>query len=316
MWMRLLRLMKMMKLMRVVRVMRFFRDLRLMMSLIGQSLRSLLWALLMLFLIMYLFGLCFLQGVTGYLEESKSVDPKVKLAIEKYWDSVYDAVCTLLMSITRGIDWRLASEPLEEVGQIYHVLFLLYISFTMFAVLNIITGIFVEASFNTVAGDRANVASEAMKLAAAAGNKLHHLLAQWSTASDLLSEEDFLKACAEDDRLQQTIAEMEITTEELDEMFKDLASRNNIHGMVKVKDLSTALMMLKGPAQAMDIVQLNFGCSKYEESIENFMHFVEEQFLSMRRALQYRLQHRSTYVMPLQDRLKAVRSMPLKVFSL
>jgi len=316
-WMRLLRLMKMLKLLRVVRVMRFFRDLRLMMTMIGQSFRSLFWALLMLGLIMYMFGLCFLQGVTGYLEDNKDreIDPQVRLAIEKYWDSIYDAICTLFMAITRGIDWRLASEPLEEVGQAYHMLFLLYISFTMFAALNILTGVFVDASFSTVTRDRANVASEAMKVATAHGMKLASRLLQWCSVPDVLSQEEFLHACAEDDILQEIVNGLEIEETELIEMFEDMAKANNIKGRVKVKDLASALLKLKGPAQAMDIVQLSFGCGKYEEAIENFMIFIEEQFLSMRRALQYRLHHPSSYVMPLHARLKASRSMPVKVFS-
>merc|ERR1712217_418270 len=66
-WMRLLRLLKMLKMLRVVRLMRFFRELRLMFFTIGGSFRSLLWAMTMLFMINYIFALCFMQGASAYL---------------------------------------------------------------------------------------------------------------------------------------------------------------------------------------------------------------------------------------------------------
>lgn len=334
MWMRLLRIVKMMKLMRMVRVMRFFRELRLMMDLIAKSFRSLFWAMVMLGLTMYLFALCILSGVTGYLgdkllDKDNPIDPQVKLAIEKYWDSVYDAICTLLMSITRGVDWHLVLKPLEEVGQIYHILFLFYISFVTFAVLNIMTGIFVDASFESSAKDGQNVAREALNLTAAQGNKLTNLLSNWCTVPKMLALDELKLCCQEDAEIQAILSEMEIDELDIEDMFNSTKKNDGVvseieaaelfhhkdKAMISVDDIAKGIMCMKGPAQALDVVQLAFSVGKYAEAMEHFMHYVDDQLLCMRRALQLKLRHHANYVIPLKVRLQAARRMPVKMFS-
>jgi len=147
-WIRLLRLLRMMKMLRVVRVMRFFRVLRMMMSSIAGSMVTLLWSILMLGLIMYIFGLCFLQIITGHLAETTegSVDKQTLSAIEDYWNSVPQAIVTLYFAVTGGADWEVLAAPIREAGEYYFILFMFYIAFTAFAVLNVLTGLYVDTA--------------------------------------------------------------------------------------------------------------------------------------------------------------------------
>merc|ERR1712023_419335 len=62
-WLRCLRVIKMLKTLRVVKVLRFFREMRTMLASMVGSIYTLFWSMLMLSLIMYIFGIMFLQGV-------------------------------------------------------------------------------------------------------------------------------------------------------------------------------------------------------------------------------------------------------------
>mmetsp|Transcript_7907 Transcript_7907/g.18521 ORF Transcript_7907/g.18521 Transcript_7907/m.18521 type:complete len:685 (+) Transcript_7907:75-2129(+) len=180
--MKLLRLLKMLRMLHVVRLMRFFRELRLMLYSIVRSFRSLFWAVLMLSLIMYMFGLCFMQGGLVYImntkdwssyeiENSDSHLAKVK-GIEDNWGNIALSIESLFMAITGGKDWwefsesfnPFDSEAADEVTIVYYLLFLLYIAFLSFAVLNTLTGIFVDASFDAAQNDHETVIQTALEM--------------------------------------------------------------------------------------------------------------------------------------------------------
>jgi len=145
-WMRLLRLFRMLKMLRVVRIMRFFRVLRMMVNSIAGSITTLMWSILMLALMMYIFGLTFLQIMSGYLSETQSVHEETLASIEMYWGSVFQSMITLYWSVTGGADWEQLAQPVRRAGAPAYALFLFYIAFTAFAVLNVLTGLYVETA--------------------------------------------------------------------------------------------------------------------------------------------------------------------------
>merc|ERR1719215_2183733 len=147
-WIRLLRLIRMLKMLRVVRVMRFFRVLRMMVTSIAGSMMTLFWSILMLSLMMYIFGLCFLQIISGFLFDTAAADLQEGTleAIMLYWNSVPQAIITLYFAVTGGADWEVLAVPIREAGEYYFFLFLFYIAFTAFAVLNVLTGLYVDTA--------------------------------------------------------------------------------------------------------------------------------------------------------------------------
>lgn len=161
-WIRLLRLIRMLRMLRVVRVMRFFRVLRMMVSSIAGSMMSLLWSILMLLLMKYIFGLCFLQIISGYLSDTSkdNVDEGTLEAVEKYWATVPQAIITLYYSVTGGADWEDLALPIKKAGMAYYCLFMFYIAFTAFVVLNVLTGFYVGNAAKVSEMDREAVDRE------------------------------------------------------------------------------------------------------------------------------------------------------------
>merc|ERR1712232_280190 len=71
--------------------------------------------------------------------------------------SFFLSMHTLFQVVSGGIDWREMSNPLIEIHWTHALVLLCYIFFTTFAVTNIITGIFVDASIQNAQRDRDEV---------------------------------------------------------------------------------------------------------------------------------------------------------------
>jgi len=150
---RVLRVLKMTKMLRVARVMRFFRELRLIMQMIFYSVPVFLWTLVMLCSILYVFGIIFCQGLEGYLSDPSMYNDKYDEGLRELWGSVGTGMISLFMALTGGLDWRDAADPLIAAGEVYYVLFLIYIAVLYIAVLNVLIGMFCESAQQVASRD-------------------------------------------------------------------------------------------------------------------------------------------------------------------
>merc|ERR1712039_997536 len=70
------------------------------------------------------------------------------------------AVYTLFKSISGGVDWGDAAEPLYSVSPFLGACFCVYIAFAVLCVLNIVTGVFVENATQITLRDEENMLME------------------------------------------------------------------------------------------------------------------------------------------------------------
>mmetsp|Transcript_3256 Transcript_3256/g.6408 ORF Transcript_3256/g.6408 Transcript_3256/m.6408 type:complete len:906 (+) Transcript_3256:104-2821(+) len=159
-WLRMMRLLKTMKMLRVVRVMRFFRVLRTMLSNVVASMATLFWSVLMLCIIMYMFGLVFVQGITSYLGTTPLEKVETYEDILSYWSGVGQSTITLYLALTGGADWEQLAAPIKEADIIFYFIFMCYIAFAGFAVLNVVTGMVVDNAMKVSAKDESSVCAE------------------------------------------------------------------------------------------------------------------------------------------------------------
>merc|ERR1712232_679468 len=66
-----------------------------------------------------------------------------------WWGCLGAALSTLFMSISGGARWHDALRPLNEIGPVAVVVFYAYITFTYFAVLNVVTGVFCQSAMES-----------------------------------------------------------------------------------------------------------------------------------------------------------------------
>ena len=157
-YIRVLRLFRIFRTLRVVRTVHFFVKLRTMINAVANSILSLIWALTLIVFTMVMFSAVLLQGATTYiLDNVGSTDPVVQSNVEyleEFFYSLPMAVLTLFMAITSGVSWWDTERVFLDVGFQYGLLFLLYISVMFLALLNIVTGIFVNDAVEMSQMDR------------------------------------------------------------------------------------------------------------------------------------------------------------------
>lgn len=137
---------RLMRILRLARVLRLIGELRSIVSSIVGSLRPLFWTAVLLFLAVYVLGICLTQAVhskrMALIEENKPVPQ----ALDTYWSSVTESMFALFASITGGVDWDSVCRPLiDHIGTEVGFLFGGYILFTVLIMLNVVTGVFIDS---------------------------------------------------------------------------------------------------------------------------------------------------------------------------
>merc|ERR1719277_2551075 len=104
-----------------------------------------------------------LQGVISYANAEASdrrltalfaEGPSDQLkALEHLYGSFGKALLTLFRAISGGDDWSTLAAPIAKVGPLYEAAWVVYISFMVFGMLNILTGIFVDSAMKAADND-------------------------------------------------------------------------------------------------------------------------------------------------------------------
>lgn len=152
--MRIFRIIKVVRLSRVVRaarVIRYVSALRMLIYSMVVSLRSVMWALLLFTLIIYVCAIVFTQEVAQSVFDHGSVDETDARIV--YWGSIYSSMFTLYKSICGGVDWHVVVVPLQEIHLSLALLFAMFIWFMYFVALNVITGVFCSTAQSAAASD-------------------------------------------------------------------------------------------------------------------------------------------------------------------
>jgi len=302
-WLRLLRLLKMLKMLRVVRVVRFFRELRLMFNSITTSFRSLFWAMVMLLLVMYIFALCFIQGASMYIIDTKPKDIsfEVEESLFIHWTTVFDALNTLFMAVSGGTDWVNPLIACKAMGWFYEFLFLFYILFVTVAVLNVLTGIFVDAAIDAAELDRDTVIRESMQTHAAKAKWVAEQffeVEEDGSLKDSITKEEFERRLENPDIVTR-LNLLDIDTSEAQWLFKELDTSGD--NEVSSEELGEGLLKLKGMARSIDMVSLQHEFHTHGKQMTQFMQFTSDSFQAIGRKMKKQIP------MPVLETISATR---------
>ncbi|CAE7948182.1 SCN8A, partial [Symbiodinium sp. KB8] len=162
---RIIRVTRVVKVVRLMRVFRFVMAFRTLITSIADTLKSLFWALMLLAVIVYVFAVLFTQAVNDYvLDPDNPTLPDRELeASERYYRSLYHTMLSLFMGVSGGINWSEVMAPLLEISPIWVFMFLFYICFTYFAVLNVVTGVFCQTAIESAQNDHTAVVHSILK---------------------------------------------------------------------------------------------------------------------------------------------------------
>ena len=137
----IVRLTRVLKTAHFLRIFRFIMALRMLVQSILHTMKALFWALLLLGLIVYVFGILFAQAAYDYVSDpaNPALPPEVQERYERYFESLLKSMLAMFMSITGGVSWEEVITPLMYVSPFWPACFVFFIAFSYLAVLNVVT---------------------------------------------------------------------------------------------------------------------------------------------------------------------------------
>lgn len=253
---RVIRICRIIRVFRIIRVLRFFRSLRILVAAILGTLKSCVWTALLLSVIMYVFGIIFAQMATEYIithEWPKGYD-KEKLRF--YYGTMPRAVFTLFKAIVGGIDWEMAVLPLSDVSWVLVLLFIFFIAFVNLAVMNVVTGLFLQSALEQAQQDRDHVIQQQLTMKNHYIASIRKLFEELDTSGDgsiTLNEfEDHLG----EERMQAFLHTIEIDTADAWTFFKLLDADGG--GSVDIDEFVEGCLRLRGNAKSIHVAQMMY----------------------------------------------------------
>jgi len=142
----ILRIRRLARVARLARALRLIGELRTIVSSIAGSVKPLFWTALLLFIIAYVFGVAVTQLVHMKTQTMREQGEPLPDNMDLYWGNLGRAIFTLIQSITGGVDWGRVCQPLlESMGVEVVILITVYVLFSSLAMLNVVTGVFIDA---------------------------------------------------------------------------------------------------------------------------------------------------------------------------
>mmetsp|Transcript_27550 Transcript_27550/g.69165 ORF Transcript_27550/g.69165 Transcript_27550/m.69165 type:complete len:762 (-) Transcript_27550:120-2405(-) len=276
---RVLRVLRVVRVVRIIRVFRFFRELRMMVYSIIGCVRSLVWAITLLFIILYTMATYLTQVATDY---RATVPPEDILAVSlnSTFGSLVEGIYYLFQSVSGGSDWGDVAEPLLELGWYYAVFFSLFTCFTLFAVLNIVTGVFVEGAIERAQQDKEAMIQNELDEQNANVQQLELVFKEIDKDGSGILEMKEFEILMEDPRVKAWFRTMGLQVETAKHLFRLLDLDNSCS--VSSSEFVMGCLRLQGGAKNVDVATLMYENKRMMLKWTAFMEFVEDQFSELK----------------------------------
>jgi len=268
---RMLRIFRLLRILRLVRLVHIIGEFEAIVVAIANSMRSLCWTVVLMMLLIYILGVYLTQIVTDHLVGSQSED---EVALKSLFGSLDSSMLLLFQCVSDGVEWRSVAAPLEEISPILVILFCCYIAFVIFALMNMLTGIFVDKA-----------------LQSGQANKRRFLLEQVRkifTDSDHVRETgtitwtDF-QAHLQDPHLQSVLQAIDVSEDDAHELFHLLDAHHE--GAVEVKEFVNGCLSLDGAAKAIDLAAFVQESRHVTQKWIHQAHFVNKSLVQISHSL-------------------------------
>lgn len=262
--MRTMRLIRALRGIRVIRLLRYVSALRTLVFSIVSTTGSLMWTLVLLSLLFYSFGVILTQIVSDHcrfeairITEDDNALPNCKdidELLHRYWNDVPESVCTLFLAITGGLSWDDAFRPLR-FSPLAVVLLVLYIIVTVFAVLNVVTGVFCNTAIESAQSDKDIAIMKQMRKHDAQVQALRHIFKEIDHDKSMHVTLAELKEALSAKKLSSFMESMGISTQDVSTLFMIIDTDKS--GMIDLEEFVSGCMQLHGPAKSLQLAQMS-----------------------------------------------------------
>mmetsp|Transcript_2553 Transcript_2553/g.6477 ORF Transcript_2553/g.6477 Transcript_2553/m.6477 type:complete len:687 (-) Transcript_2553:66-2126(-) len=265
----------------LLRLSRFFRtsrrgslsawtwELRMLLTSIVGSMKTLGWSLLVLFVFTYMFSVYLTEIVLNYQTTNpESLETESNEVLEELYGTVPAAMMTLFQTISDGIHWHEVMTPLTSTISPWLSLgFVVYISIAAFVFVNIIAGVVFDSATTTARQDKKAAILEDIK-------KAFEVLDKEGTGR--ITRETFTKEVANNSLMDIHFRALGVAPDQAHELFNLLD--NDESGFIDRDEFVEGIHRLQGDVKAIDFASFvnEWRCFCYR--VDEHLTFVERSW--------------------------------------
>lgn len=272
---------------RIVRLFRYIGALRTLALSILSTMVSLFWTLALLIIIFYSFGVVLTQLVVEHCRFLGMDSGAGKVApmsycpgeLRKYWANVPESMLTLFMAISQGLNWEDAMEPLRDVSALAVVLVILYVVITVFAILNVVTGVFLNTAIESARADKDVATIRQVHAKAQQVEALQQIFREIDRENDNEVNFEDVRNAMSSGELSSFMESLGISTDDVRTLFMLLDSEHK--GLIDLDEFVSGCMQLHGPAKSMQMAKMSYENKLTRQALQS----LKKEILKMRKGL-------------------------------
>mmetsp|Transcript_63890 Transcript_63890/g.149780 ORF Transcript_63890/g.149780 Transcript_63890/m.149780 type:complete len:597 (+) Transcript_63890:41-1831(+) len=269
---RVLRLAKMVRAIRIMRTLRLFQGLRLLVQACSSFLPSLAWSMILLAVCMMVGGLVMGNMLQEFIR-NEGEDVEARLWIWTYYGTAYRAMYTMY-EITFAGNWTTRTRPvLEDVDHSYAVFFVIYVTLIVFAVLRVITAVFLRETLEAANNDAELMVMERLRQKGKYIKRLEGIFRAMDESGDGVLTEEEMSAVLQDSKVQAYLASLDLDLSEGQALYRLL---QNGEGQVTYEDFIDGILRCKGPARAIDQICLQCDVKLLSDAVLHLTKALED----------------------------------------
>eukprot|EP00930_Biecheleria_cincta_P029945 TRINITY_DN20777_c0_g2_i1.p1 TRINITY_DN20777_c0_g2~~TRINITY_DN20777_c0_g2_i1.p1 ORF type:complete len:616 (-),score=112.55 TRINITY_DN20777_c0_g2_i1:236-2083(-) len=249
---RMFRMLRLSRTLRIMRVMTLFSPLRVLAATFVASIGALFWSLILLLILNIVGGLILCQSLHSFVVDATQ-DFEDRLWVNRFYGNAAKSIYTMF-EVTNSGGWPNYARPLiEKVSGWYASFYMLYVSLVIFAIIRIISALFLKETLAAAQADAAFAVQETAKHKEKYKEKLHDIFREADVSGDgVITREEFEDAL-ENPVVLSYFGLLEIEIHEVEPLF-DLLDDGD--GQVTISEFCNGIMRLKGQARALDVISI------------------------------------------------------------
>jgi len=273
--MRFVRVLKSLRAVRLLRTFRFFKGLRFLVKACYCFLPSLLWAMVLLAVF-----ICIGALVQGSLLQDFILDDGANMDDRQWiWNrygTAYRALYTFY-EITFAGNWPTSARPvMDKAGHPFVIIFVVYVTFVVFATLRVVTAVFLKDTLDAARNDDEAMVSERLRNRETYVDKLESVFNAITGDSDGFITEERLTTVLANPKAQAYFQTLDVDILESHSLFRML---DNGDGVITHSEFVDGIVRCKGPARAMEQVAMRAELRQMDFKVTKLINALQEGHL-------------------------------------